>query len=223
MNNWMLIIALCLAVPALWAGEVLDRMVATVNGHAILQSDWNDEVRYECFMSGRPLTALTMEDRRAAFERLIDQELLREQMSTTDFKPASSEEIAKQMGDLKNRYPQEHAGQSWDSALPSYGTTEAQVAGHVAMELNALRLVDSRLRPSIQVDNAAIEKYYKTELLPKVAPGQRPSLQEATPTIRELLVEQQMNQALSSWLESMRSQAQIKMLISQPSEPQAQP
>jgi len=194
-----------------------------VNGHAILQSDWNDEVRYESFMSGRPLTALTMEDRRAAFERLIDQELLREQMSSTDFKPATSEEIAKQMGDLKERYPQEHAGQSWGAALSSYGTTEAQVGGHVAMELNALRLVDSRLRPSIQVDNAAIEKYYKAELLPKVAAGQRPSLQEATPTIRELLVQQQMNQALSSWLESMRSQARIHMLISQRSGPQAQP
>ena len=216
-------IASCLAAPALWAGEVLDRMVATVNGHAILQSDWNDEVRYESFMSGRPLAALTTEDRRAAFERLIDQELLREQMSSTDFKPASSEEIAKQIGDLKKRYPQEHAGESWDAALSSYGTTEALVAGHVAIELNALRLVDSRLRPSIQVDNAAIENYYKTELLPKVATGQRPSLQEATPTIRELLVQQQMNQALSSWLESMRSQAQIRMLISQPLGPRVQP
>jgi hypothetical protein len=73
------------------------------------------------------------------------------------------------------------------------------------------------------VDNAAIENYYKTELLPKVAAGQRPSLQEATPTIRELLVQQQMNQALSSWLESMRSQAQIRMLISQPLGPRVQP
>jgi hypothetical protein len=223
MSIRMLVIAFCLAAPALWAGEVLDRMVATVNGHAILQSDWNDEVRYESFMSGRPLAALTTEDRRAAFERLIDQELLREQMSSTDFKPASSEEIAKQIGDLKKRYPQEHAGESWDAALSSYGTTEALVAGHVAVELNALRLVDSRLRPSIQVDNAAIENYYKTELLPKVAAGQRPSLQEATPTIRELLVQQQMNQALSSWLESMRSQAQIRMLISQPLGPRVQP
>ena len=215
--------ALCVVVPVLRAGEVLDRMVATVNGHAILQSDWNDEVRYESFMSGRPLAALTTEDRRAAFERLIDQELLREQMGSTDFKAASSEEVGKQMDDLKKRYPSEHAGQSWDAALSSYGTTDAQVTSHVAMELNALRLVDSRLRPSIQVDNAAIENYYKTELLPKVAAGQRPSLQEATPTIRELLVQQQMNQALSSWLESMRSQAQIRMLISQPSGPQVQP
>jgi hypothetical protein len=223
MNVRMLLAALTLLTPALRAGEVLDRMVATVNGHAILQSDWNDEVRYECFMSGRPIADLTTEDRRAAFERLIDQELLREQMASTDFKPASSEEIAKQMDDLKKQYAQDHSGQSWDAALLTYGTTGAQVADHVAMELNSLRLVDSRLRPSIQVDNAAIENYYKTELLPKIGGGQRPSLQEATPAIRELLVQQQMNQALSSWLQSMRSQAQIRMLISQPSGLQVQP
>jgi hypothetical protein len=219
----MLLVIILLFAPALRAGEILDRMVATVNGHAILQSDWNDEVRYECFMSGRPLSALTTEDRRAAFERLIDQELLREQMGSTDFQPATSEEISKQMDELKKQYAQEHAGQTWSAALVSYRTTDAHVADHVAMELNALRLVDSRLRPSIQVDNAAIENYYKTELLPKVGAGQRPSLQEATPTIRELLVQQQMNQALSSWLESMRSQAHIRMLISQPSESQVQP
>ena len=222
MKPWVLV-AIILLTPPVRAGEVLDRMVATVNGHAILQSDWNDEVRYECFMSGRPMADLTTEDRRAAFERLIDQELLREQMGSTDFKPAGSEEIAKQMEELKKKYAQEHAGQTWDTALLSYGTTDAQIADHVALELNALRLVDSRLRPSIQVDNAAIENYYKTELLPKVDARQRPSLQEATPTIRELLVEQQMNQALSSWLESMRSQAQIRMLISQPSGAQVQP
>jgi hypothetical protein len=223
MNIRTLLVALTLLAPTLRAGEVLDRMVATVNGHAILQSDWNDEVHYECFMSGRPLADLTTEDRRAAFERLIDQELLREQMGSTDFKPASSEEVAKQMDNLKKQYAQEHSGQEWNAALSSFGTTDAQVADHVALELNSLRLVDSRLRPTIQVDNAAIENYYKTELLPKVGAGQRPSLQEATPTIRELLVQQQMNQALSSWLESMRSQAQIRMLISQPPTPQVKP
>ena len=28
---------------------VLDRIVATVNGHVILQSDWQDAVRFEAF------------------------------------------------------------------------------------------------------------------------------------------------------------------------------
>src|SRR5215469_2864542 len=100
------ITVLLLATTASWldAGEVLDRLVATVNGHALLESDWEDEVRYEGFMSGRPLEEVTSQDRKAALDRLIDQELLREQMRSSDFKPVSSAEIEKQLETLKAEY-----------------------------------------------------------------------------------------------------------------------
>ena len=206
--GWIMVMA-----PLLRAGEVLDRMMATVNGHAILQSDWEDELRYECFMSGRPLSDLTGEDRRTVFERLIDQELLRGQMSASDFKPADNDDIAKKIDDLKQHYPEQHGGESWSAALSSYGITEAEVAAHVAMEVNSLRLVDARLRPSIEIDAAMIEDYYKKELLPKMPKGQQPSLAEASPKIRELLIQQKMNELLSSWLDSLRAQAQIQIIV----------
>jgi hypothetical protein len=199
--------------PLLRAGEVLDRMMATVNGHAILQSDWEDELRYECFMSGRPLSDLTREDRRTVFERLIDQELLRGQMTASDFKPADNDEIARKIDDLKQHYPEQHGGESWSAALSGYGISEADVAEHVAMEMNSLLLVDARLRPSIQIDAAMIEDYYQKELLPKMPKGQQPSLAEASPKIRELLIQQKMNELLSSWLDSLRSQAQIQIIV----------
>jgi hypothetical protein len=208
MIGWIMVMA-----PLLRAGEVLDRMMATVNGHAILQSDWEDELRYECFMSGRPLSDLTREDRRTVFERLIDQELLRAQMSASDFKPAGDDEIARKIDDLKQHYPQQHSGESWSAALSSYGITEAEVAAHVALEVNSLRLVDARLRPSIQIDAAMIEDYYKNELLPKMPKGQQPSFEEASPKIRELLIQQKMNELLSAWLDSLRSQAKIQIIV----------
>ena len=228
-----LIIALLLSGSAVRAGEVLDRMIATVNGHAILQSDWDDELRYECFMSGHPMRDLTAEDRRAAFERLIDQELLREQMGSTDFKPTGSEEISTQVGELKKQYALDHNGESWDEALANYKVTEAEIAAHVELELNALRLVDARLRPSIQIDAAAVEEYYKKEvprpdvsdqdykeLLPKLPTGQQIPLQQATPKIRELLFQEKMNELLSSWLESLRAQGQIRILARETPGPQ---
>ena len=215
-----LIIALLLSGSAVRAGEVLDRMIATVNGHAILQSDWDDELRYECFMSGHPMRDLTAEDRRAAFERLIDQELLREQMGSTDFKPTGSEEISTQVGELKKQYALDHSGESWDEALAKYKVTESEIAVHVELELNALRLVDARLRPSIQIDAAAVEEYYKKELLPKLPTGQQIPLQQATPKIRELLFQEKMNELLSSWLESLRAQGQIRILARETPGPQ---
>src|SRR5437016_10305658 len=64
-----------LARPA----EVIDRIVATVNGHVILQSDWDDAVRLEALAEGRALNQITDQDRSRALDRLIDQELVREQ------------------------------------------------------------------------------------------------------------------------------------------------
>jgi sulfur carrier protein ThiS len=202
-------IATTLVVPSLWGGEALDRVVAVVNGHAVLQSDWDDEVRYECFMSARPLRDVTADDRKRALGRLIDQELLREQMRS-DFKPAGEDEVDKQLEALEADYAPNHESQTWTDALANYGITQGIVKDRVALELNQLRLVDARLRPTIQIDAAAVEKYYKEQVLPKFPPGQQMSLKEAEPRIREVLVQQKMNDLLDSWLESLRSQARIQ-------------
>jgi hypothetical protein len=205
---------LFVVVPVLYAGEVLDRIVATVNGHVILQSDWQDEVRYECFVAGRRFEAVTPQDRKGALDRLIDQELLHEQMGTAELTPASPEEVEKQIEAVKSDYVRDHGPQSWLAALVSDHLTEGDIRNHIALELSQLRLVDAHLRPSIQVDAAAVAAYYREHLASQAAGGQSLSLQQATPKIRELLTQEKMNQLLSSWLESLHSQAQIRMFVS---------
>lgn len=218
----LLVGAVLLSVPSLWAGEVLDRLVATVNGHAILQSDWTDELRYECFLSGRAQRELTAEERRAAFERLIDRELLREQMASVDFTPASAEQIAAQVDDLKKGYSEQHGGKTWTDALANSRLTEDDVAARVTAEINGLRQIDARFRPSIQIDNAAIQDYYRKELLPKLPRGEQISLEDASPKIREILIQRKVNDLLSSWLDTLRSQAQIRIIDAEISAPKVQ-
>lgn len=210
---WAITVLLVASPPLVAAGEVLDRLVATVNGHALLESDWEDEVRYECFMSGRPLGEVTSRDRKAALDRLIDQELLREQMRSSDFKPASSAEIEKQLDTLKAEYARDHESRSWSSALASYGLSEAVAKDHIAVELDQLRLVDTHLRPLVQVEPAEIETYYKEQIVPKFPADQAPSLEASRRNIRELLVQQKIDQQLSSWLDTLRSQARITRLV----------
>ena len=84
------------------AGDVIDRIVATVNGHIILQSDWDDALGYEALLNGRVLNQSADEDRRAVLDRLIDQELLGEQMKSASFQHASEAEAEEGLanGDL---------------------------------------------------------------------------------------------------------------------------
>jgi peptidyl-prolyl cis-trans isomerase SurA len=210
------------AAPLLRAGEVLDDIAVTVNGHVILQSDWQDEVRYECFVAGKPLQGVTTEDRKSALDRLIDQELLREQISASEFKPPSPEEVEKQFQTEKSDYARDHSAQAWSAALLSYHLTEADIKNHIALEFSQLLMVDAHFRPSIQVDAAAVDAYYKDHLATATGRGRPISLKEATPKIRELLTQEKMNELLGPWLVSLRSQAQIKVFASDFPETQGQ-
>src|ERR1700735_4556260 len=91
------VVALALLVsawllPSARAGEVIDRIVATVNGHIILQSDWEEALRYEALLNGRALNQFTDDDRRAVLDRLIDQQLLAEQIKSASFPLAYEEQ-----------------------------------------------------------------------------------------------------------------------------------
>jgi len=212
---------LLLAVPALQAGEVLDRIVASVNSHTILQSDWDEELRYESFMAGRIFEASTPADRTSALDRLVDQQLLEEQVRTTELTPATSDEVEKQLQRLRDDHSRNGSAASWNAALSKYGLGESEIRARLTLELNQLRLVDARLRPSIQIDAADIEKYYNDQFLPELRrSGAQPlTLQEAGPQIREILIQQKINEALASWLEALRSQAQIRIVVPNSPEP----
>jgi hypothetical protein len=73
-------------------------------------------------------------------------------------------------------------------------------------------LVDARLRPNVIIDSKNIESYYNQELLPQLRQsgvGQVP-LAEVTPKIKEVLIQQKMNQMLIAWLQDLRSGSKIR-------------
>jgi peptidyl-prolyl cis-trans isomerase SurA len=207
---WALLLVTAATLPAN-AGDVLDRIVATVNGHIILQSDWDDALAYESFISGRPLGQFTVEDRKSALDRLIDQELLREQMRSPDSKPATDEEVGKRIHEVRKQYLEAESDQGWRAALARYGLTENELRERLARQIELMRLVDERLRPTVNIDAKSIESYYNQELLPQLrqSGAKEVPLAEVTPKIRELLTQQKMDQLLTAWLQSLRASSQI--------------
>jgi hypothetical protein len=204
------VISLAIALPV-YAGDVLDRIVATVNNHIILQSEWQDAIRYEAFLSGRPLDQVNAEDRKAALDRLIDQELLREQMRSSDFPHASSEVVNNRLQEIRKQYRDTDTDAGWKAAMSRYGLTEDEVRRRVALQQDLLGLVDARLRPNVIIDSKSIESYYNQELLPQLrqSGSQQIPLAEVTPKIKELLTQQKMNQMLVAWLHDLRSGSRI--------------
>jgi hypothetical protein len=204
------IIATAIALPVR-AGDILDRIVATVNNHIILQSEWQEAIRYEAFLSGRPLDQVDIGDRKAALDRLIDQELLREQMRSSDFPHASSEVVEKRLQEIRKQYADSENESAWKAALVRYGLTEDELRRRVALQQDLLGLVDARLRPNVIIDSKSIESYYNQELLPQLrqSGAQQVPLAEVTPKIKELLTQQKMNQMLVAWLHDLRTGSRI--------------
>jgi hypothetical protein len=202
---------IAIALPAR-AGDVLDRIVATVNNHIILQSEWRDEIRYEAFVDGRSLDQVQAANRKAALDHLIDQELLREQMRSSGFPHASGEEVEKSIQQIRKQYasPENEAG--WLAALERYGLTEKELKKRVTLQVDLMGLVDSRLRPNVVIDSKSIESYYNQELLPQLrqSGAEQVPLAEVTPKIKELLTQQKMNQMLVAWLQDLRSESRIR-------------
>lgn len=211
-RSFILIFTLLAAVPCLQAGDLLDRIVATVNGHIILQSDWDDALRFEALVAGRQPTQVSATDRKAALDRLIDQELLQEQVHASDFQHATQAEVDGRVLEIRKQYPGTADDSAWEALLARYGFDAHTLKQHVALELDLLRLVDARLRPKVSIDSRSIESYYNQELLPQIrqSGAKEVPLTEVSPRIRELLTQQKVNELLEAWLMNLRSGSQIQ-------------
>lgn len=198
-------------VTPLFAGDIVDRIVATVNGVAILQSDWDQAVSYEAFVEGRSVEQSTPDQRKAALDRLIDQELIRQQVRASDISVASAADVQQRIAQIRKQHTEAPNDASWRAQLQRYGLNETDLATKVAGELNELRAVDFHLRPSVEIDPRSVEAYYQQKLLPELRQtgAKDVPLDEVAPKIRELLAQQKMNDLLVNWLKNLRSESRV--------------
>lgn len=195
------------------AGEVLDRVVATVNEEAILQSEWDDALRYECFLNQRPVEQVTAAERRATLDRLIDQLMLAQQMKTAGVAPATQDEVAERVREIRRETPGASAEPGWKVALARYGLVPSVLAERVARQIDMERYVDQRFRPSVYVDAESIETYYRTRLVPELQRSRSavPPLPEVRGRIERVLTEERVTELLNGWLKTLRAQSRIEV------------
>jgi hypothetical protein len=143
-----------ICVAALPAAQTVDRIAVIVGGVPITQSEVLEEVRLTQFMNGEPLN-VSADQMRTAAERLIDQQLLRNEMELGQY-PAPTAAEADQM--LQN-FQREHypAESQFRDALEKYGITEAQLKQHLVWQTAVLRFTETRFSanlpaPDMQAD-----------------------------------------------------------------------
>src|ERR1700688_3439532 len=98
--------------------------------------------------------------------------------------------------------------------------TEQQVRDKIATQTHLTNYLDSRFRPSVQVDATAIEDFYNSAVLPRAkARGQEPpSLEASRDVIQEALIEQSIDAQAEQWLKESRSRIHVERLLDEEKE-----
>ncbi|MGB8770413.1 MAG: SurA N-terminal domain-containing protein [Candidatus Korobacteraceae bacterium] len=202
------------------AGEVIDGIVATVNRQPIFQSDWEEAICFEAFMQQKPISQVTVADRVKALQRLIDRQLLHAQMGDETFLQPSQDDIDKDVAKLRAQIPNSSNDENWQKLLARYELTPDILRNHLRTELLVMNFVEVRLRPNVHVQPEEIEAYYKNRLLPDLQKngGKVVALEKVETRIRELLVQQRMDELLDTWLHNLRQQAEIHSTVPIPAE-----
>jgi len=202
-------------LPAAGA-EVVDRTVAVVNSHLVTWSDLDEQMRFEALENQRPLKDLTEADRRTAFDHLVQDWLLRDQMQGT--LPASEADVDTRITAIRSTWSTvpnvEDDDAKWAATLDRYGLSPQELRSLVASQLEVLRFLELRVRPLVQVSRQEVDDYYANTLAPQVrAQGQSPAPEdEVSVKIRELLEEQKMNDEMEKWLNTLRAQGRVRIL-----------
>jgi len=207
---------------AVWAQNaapvVLDRVVAVVNKHAILESDLDEEIRLSVLDETQggegPLTP------RHALEQLISRTLVEQQIRQEDAEAAqpSQAEVNARVEELRRELPAcvrrncaSEAG--WKAFLAANGLTAQRVEAYMRYRLEILRFIERRFRPGIRISREEVETYYRDTLRPQYGEGGTPpSLQTVAPRIEEILLEQRVNALFDQWLDNLRQQGDVEVL-----------
>jgi len=136
-------IALALTTAWIAAAGVIDRVAVTVGNQVITQSEVVREARLTELENAQPLD-LGPAARKAAAERLVDQQLIRNEMEIGNYpKPSAAEGESMLQAWRKEHLPDPAR---YRAALDQYGVTEEELKQRLLWQLAAIRFTDQRFQ-----------------------------------------------------------------------------
>ena len=204
-----------LALPLCSAQAVVDRMVAVVNKHVILESELDQTTRVEFLLQAKPIQNLTQADRSTVLERLIERSLLDQQIVYPAMLDPTPEELAAKIKEIREGMHGGAANDRWNAILAGYGLTQQDVEEQLTSQFRILRFIDLRFRGLVRVEKDAIAAYYQDRFLPEVRKrsASEPRLSEVSNKIEQILAEQRIDELLNNWLKTLRAQAHIERML----------
>lgn len=197
--------------PAAGGGEVVDRMVAVVNGSELIT--YSDLLWQLALQPGVPIDSPRREDLSRVLELLIDQRLVLQEAGKLPHVHATEKEIEDAGNDLARKFP---SREEFQRRLERTGMTAAQLREIIHDRIDMEKYLDFRFRSFTVVTPQEVEAYYKDVYVPRrrrQTPGTIvPELKVVYNEIQSELVERKIESDTDDFLEEARAAAQITIL-----------
>jgi parvulin-like peptidyl-prolyl isomerase len=198
-------------------GTVLDRLVAVVNGDVILESDVDEERRFEEI---QPYRAATDSTRAKIIERLVDRALILQQAALQPEDAVPDKDLDAQIATLRKDIPackQYHCetDEGWKKFLGEHGFTEEEFRSRWLQRMQLLKFIEVRFRNGVKIKDEDIQSYYEKTMLPEYARRSvtPPKLETVKKRIEEVLLQQEVSALLEDWLKSLRAQGSVRIIV----------
>ena len=177
------ILAGLLAAPGAAQGNVVERILAVVDGRPLLLS----EVRV--------LERLRGLDRQATVDALIDERLMFREAARLPQAVVTGEEEERAYRELAARVP---AGS---------GATEEELRRLARRQTAILKYVEFRFRPQVRVEDAEVRAAWDQA---RAARPDTPPFEEAAPALRARLEAEELDKRIEEWVGELRASAEIR-------------
>jgi len=173
--------------------EIIDRIVAVVDGHIITTSDLNQEREIRARLGEKPI-----DDDKALLEELIENQLIESQMADFPGVEVTDEEVAAEL--IKSQAKQ--------------GAATQPVSEAIRKRLRMQRYFDVRFRQFLRASDEEVRKYYEEVFVPearKRGVNPIPPLEQVTDMIRMNIIEEKLDHEVKIWLEAIRRRSNIEI------------
>ncbi len=190
----------CAAAPA--AGEVIDRILAVVNGSVITLSDIEGARRFG-------LIETKAGDLRAAVERTIDRRLALVEVERYAPPEPPGARIDEAIAAARARFASDAA---FSAALAETGMTADTLRRHVRDDLRLRAYEQQRFGFTLQPTDEEALAYFRSNQERFRRAGAVPAYEEVRAEVRAALVAERQAQSIREWIGSLRRRAEITIL-----------
>jgi hypothetical protein len=188
---------------------VLDRIAVIVGKRVVKTSDIDVDLRLTAFLNREPVRN-DPENKRRSAERLIDQEIIRQEIINGGFRrPSESQAAALESQLTRDRFG--GAEGRLRAELARYRLSDSDLREQLLWQLTVLSFIDQRFQSGAVVPDEDVRSYYDqhTADLHRQNP-QASSYEALEPQIRKILQGERVNQNFNQWLGQARSRYQIE-------------